>query len=115
MSQTLRNIMPYSIHVRNGNGIITLLITERYQGNHPKIAAISKNVEEIKGMPIFLEMEPVILGLPEPEGNTFFVVEEHIAKHPLVATRRDLLYPGRNICDVDGQLIGCYGLRRTFE
>lgn len=48
-----------------------------------------------------------ILGLPERQPNTFYIVSSDVAHH---ANRRDVIYPGKEVCDIDGSVIGYEGL-----
>ena len=48
-----------------------------------------------------------VIGLPEPEPDTFYIVSSIIAH---AANRKDVLYPGHSHRDSDGNIIACDGL-----
>ena len=48
-----------------------------------------------------------VLGLPERQPNTFYIVSSIVAQH---VNRRDVVSPGRLLRDENGTVIGCEGL-----
>lgn len=59
-------------------------------------------------IPAFVSEYGAVVGLPEPDGATWYIVSAMVRQ--AVPTRRDVLSPGELVRGADGQPIGCRGL-----
>ena len=76
-------------------------------GEVARVTFSTQQVDEIDGIPIFKTVyEPEVVGLPEPEDGTIFVVSSLAAQ---TVKRPDVLAPPKLIRDDDGQVITAGG------
>lgn len=76
-------------------------------GEVARVTFSTQQVDEIDGIPIFKTVyEPEVVGLPEPEDGTIFVVSSLAAQ---TVKRPDVLAPTKLIRDDDGQVIAAGG------
>ena len=52
-----------------------------------------------------------VTGLPDPQVGVIYIVSGMVAT---AASREDVMSPGRPVRDIAGNVIGCYGLRRSL-
>ena len=91
-----------TIVLENGDGLVIPA-----SGEVARVTFSTQQVDEVIGIPIFKTVyEPEVIGLPEPEDGTIFIVSSMAAQ---TAKRRDVLAPTKLIRDDDGQVIAAGG------
>lgn len=76
-------------------------------GEVAQVTFSTQQVDEVNGIPIYKTIyEPKVIGLPEPQAGTIFVVSSLAAK---TVKRPDVLAPTKLIRDDDGQVIAAGG------
>ena len=91
-----------NIVLENGDGLILPA-----SGEVARVTFSTQQVDEVDGIPIYKTIyEPEIIGLPEPEDGTIFIVSSLAAQ---TAKRQDVLAPTKLIRDDDGQVVAAGG------
>ena len=76
-------------------------------GEVARVTFSTQQVDEVDGIPIYKTIyEPEVIGLPEPQDGTIFIVSSLAAQ---TAKRHDVLAPTKLIRDNDGQVIAAGG------
>lgn len=76
-------------------------------GEVARVTFSTQQVDRIDGIPIYKTIyEPEVVGLPEPEDGTIFIVSSMAAQ---TVRRHDVLAPTKLIRDDDGQVIAAGG------
>ena len=91
-----------TIILENGDGLVLPA-----SGEVARVTFSTQQVDEVAGIPIFKTVyEPEVIGLPEPEDGTIFIVSSLAAQ---TVRRQDVLAPTKLIRDDDGQVIAAGG------
>lgn len=91
-----------TIVLENGDDLVL-----HASGEVARVAFSTQQVDEIDGIPIYKTIyEPEIVGLPEPQDGTIFVVSSLTAQ---TIKRPDVLAPTKLIRDDDGQVVAAGG------
>lgn len=73
-----------------------------------RVGTESVQTGEVNGIPVFSTEFGEVIGLPEPQERTVFIVS--LITRQACPGRKDLLIPSHLIRDEDGKIIGCVGL-----
>lgn len=91
-----------TIVIESGNDLVLPA-----SGEVARVTFSTQQVDRIDGIPIYKTIyEPEVVGLPEPEDGTIFIVSSLAAQ---TAKRHDVLAPTKLIRDDDGQVIAAGG------
>ena len=91
-----------TIVLESGDGLVLPA-----SGEVARVTFSTQQVDEVAGIPIYKTIyEPEVVGLPEPEDGTIFIVSSLAAQ---TVKRSDVLAPTKLIRDDDGQVIAAGG------
>lgn len=103
----LINLTPHDIHLYRGNELVE---TVKSCGA-ARVSVRSEVIGEIDGFPISKNFYGEIIGLPEPQPGTYYIVSALVAQ-AAAGRRTDLLVVNDTVRDEKGQIIGCRGFAR---
>jgi hypothetical protein len=101
------NLTPHNLNLLRQDGS-SLDISK--SGSLARVAATSTLVEVVEGVELNATDYGVVIGLPEPDGESIYVVSGLVKGRPGVAERGDVVSPGRLIRGDDGQPRGAAGV-----
>lgn len=91
-----------TIVLENGDDLVL-----HASGEVARVTFSTQQVNEIDGIPIYKTIyEPEVVGLPEPQDGTIFIVSSLAAQ---TVKRPDVLAPTKLIRDDDGQVVAAGG------
>ena len=104
----LINLTPHAITIPTDMGNYEIQpsgeVARMEQHYNPHLLITTDDVHRIS---IETVRQGAIVGLPEPQPSTFYIVSSVVAQQ---ANRRDVVSPGRLLRDDNGNVIGCEGL-----
>lgn len=103
------NLTPHTINVMKGDEVVAQLPSEgiaRAEQKNIHVGCVEINDERI---PILFSVFGVVVDLPEPEPDTYYVVSLATAQAAQRSNRttRDLLITSKPVRNDAGQIIGC--------
>lgn len=99
------NLTPHRITViKEGN----IVLDVPPSGVVPRCSVISEVVFEIDGVPITKNVFGEVVGLPDRQEDTYYIVSALVKN--AVPERDDLLVPVGTVKDDEGRIIGCTSL-----
>jgi hypothetical protein len=104
--KTLLNCTPHAVTI-GGVSITPSGILPRVEIVRTKISDI---ITEAGNFPAYTVASGKLTGLPEPDGDSIFIVSAMVRMHPDVSHRDDLASPGILVRDEAGNIIGADGL-----
>lgn len=103
------NLVPHDVvFVDDENSVIC---TVSPSGMLARVAAQTKVIGSINGIPVTSTEYGDVVGLPDPEEDTIYIVSSMVAKQ--VPDRKDVFIPNESIRDVNGVIIGCKSLGKV--
>ena len=103
----LINLTPHDINLFRGDELVEKVPSSGIA----RVSVRSEKVGEIDGFPISKNFYGEIIGLPEPQPGTFYVVSALVAQ-AAAERRTDLLVVNDTVRNEKGQIIGCRGFAR---
>ena len=103
----LINLTAHDIHLYRGNELVEKVPSSGIA----RVSVRSEIIGEIGGYPISKNFYGEIIGLPEPQPETFYVVSALVAQ-AAAERRTDLLVVNDTVRDEAGRIIGCRGFAR---
>jgi hypothetical protein len=103
------NLTPHAINFVNAES--QPLLTVPASGTIARLSAKTVTVGEFDGIPVTETQYGEIVGLPEPQEGTVYIVSGLVAgqcKH-----RNDIFIPNELVRDSEGNIIGCKSLGRV--
>ena len=100
MSSKIRNFTPHVVSV--------ILSDKRISFASEGVARVSTDtvpMGAIHGIPVIRQTFGEVVGLPDPEQDTYFIVSRLVAQ--AIPLRTDLLVPSQLYRDADGVVVGC--------
>lgn len=109
----MMNLTPHNVDIHGDEGFV---ITVQPSGTLARVAEQRESAtpvqigSDISGLyiPVSRATYGEVTGLPEPDGETIYIVSAQVAQQ--CAGRQDVFYPGPAIRDDQGRQIGCHGL-----
>lgn len=100
------NLTPHEVTVVGADGDIMMRIPA--SGQVARCSATRSIVGKINGIPVTKVVMGEIEGLPEPDGDTVYIVSRVVAE-AAKGKRDDLIIPDDSIRDEEGRIIWCGG------
>lgn len=101
------NLTPHTINLyRNGEMVLAIP-----SSGVARVNVTSQTVGEVNGFPIRQNAYGEVVGLPEPEEGTVYIVSALVAQ--AAKNRADLLIVDDTLRNSEGQIIGCRGFARV--
>ena len=104
-SAKLVNLTPHAVNIVKATGSKMDLAPT---GNIARCSQSNEMVGSINGIAITRQVFGDVVGLPEPQEGTLYVVSRLVAA--ACPERNDLVIPGPLLRDTDGRIVGCDGL-----
>jgi len=101
------NLTPHNLNLLRQDGT-SLDIPKT--GTIARVTSTSTVVEVVEGIELSATEYGEVIGLPEPDGSSIFVVSGLVKGRPGVAERGDVVSPGRLVRGDDGQPRGAAGV-----
>ena len=109
----MTNLTPHNVDIHGDEGFV---ITVQPSGTLARVAEQRESAtpvqigSDISGLyiPVSRATYGEVTGLPEPDGETIYIVSAQVAQQ--CAGRQDVFYPGPAIRDDAGRQVGCHGL-----
>lgn len=108
MKKVIVNLTPHEIHLYRGDELVEKIKSSGIA----RVAVRSEIIGEINGFPISKNFYGEIIGLPDPQPETFYVVSALVAQAAAGLKRTDLLVVNDTVRDKDGRIVGCRGFAR---
>lgn len=99
------NLTPHDVSISMPDGSSKLLPKS---GKEARCDEVSELVGEWEGIPLYVTAYGEVIGLPQVEEGTVFIVSFMV--RAALPHRSDLASPGKLVRDDKGQIIGCKGL-----
>lgn len=100
------NLTPHTINLyRNGEMIMAIP-----SSGVARVSVTSQVIGEVNGFPIKQNVYGEIIDLPDPIGETVYIVSALVAQ--AAKDRTDLLVVNDTVRNENGQIIGCQGFAR---
>jgi len=113
MNKNLVNLTPHTLNILSANGGLVFKLEP--SGNVARVSVFNDPMLDlddksmfVNGVPLFAQSVGDVVGLPEPQEGTFYVVSTLVRN--AVPDRTDVFSPGDLKRDVGGQPVGCIGL-----
>lgn len=103
----LINLTAHDVHLFRGDELVETLKS----CGAARVSVRSEIIGEINGYPISKNFYGEIIGLPEPQPGTFYVVSALVAQ-AAAGRRTDLLVVNDTVRDQEGRIVGCRGFAR---
>ena len=112
-AKNIVNLTPHTINIYGDEGWI---INVSATGSLARVAEVRESAPpvqigtDVSGLyiPVSRATYGEVTGLPEPDGETIYIVSAQVAQQ--CAGRQDVFYPGPAIRDDAGRQVGCHGL-----
>ena len=101
------NLTPHAITFVDEDG--SVLRTIEPSGTLARVSTKTVSIGDIDGIPVTTTEFGEVEGLPEPEGNTVYIVSSLVAQR---VHRWDVFIPNESVRDEHGRIIGCRSLGR---
>lgn len=101
------NLTPHDINLFRGDEFVEKIVSS----GTARVSVRSEIIGQINGFPISKNFYGEIIGLPEPQPGTFYVVSALVAQ-AAAGRRTDLLVVNDTVRDQEGRIIGCRGFAR---
>ena len=101
------NLTPHAINFigEDGNTILTV----EPSGDIARVSVNTVTVGGVDGIPITTSVFGEVVGLPNPQVGTIFIVSSLVAQR---VQREDVFIPNESVRDERGRIIGCRSLGR---
>lgn len=73
-----------------------------------RVASVTKIIGNIQGIPLDTTFFGEVEGLPEYQEGVYYIVSRLVKS--ALPDRKDLLYPGQQVRNENGQVVGCKSL-----
>jgi hypothetical protein len=103
------NLTPHNLNLLRQDGTY-LDIPKTKSGVIARVIATTELVEVVEGVALSSTTYGEVTGLPEPDGESIYVVSGLVKGRPGVDERGDVVSPGRLIRGDDGQPRGAAGV-----
>lgn len=100
------NLTPHDIKVVNDEGNLIVNIT--HEETPARVSSETVQVGDLGGIPVTKTVFGTVTGLPPMEEGTRYIVSRMVAS--AATGRDDLLVPGLQVRNADGQVVGCKSL-----
>lgn len=100
------NLTPHTINLYRGGEMIMAIPSSGVA----RVSVTSQIIGEVCGFPVRRNVYGEIIGLPDPEEGTMYIVSALVAQ--AAKDRRDLLLVDDTVRNAEGQIIGCRGFAR---
>lgn len=102
----LVNLTPHPVKILDGNGEV--IFEAEGCGKPPRAKEVREEIDIVRGIPVNRVYHGGVEGLPEPDGETGYIVSRIIAE--ACPRRTDLYVPDETVRDEQGRIIGCRAL-----
>lgn len=100
------NLTPHDIKVVDNEG--NLIVSVPHEETPARVSSETIQVGDLGGIPVTKTVFGTVTGLPPQEEGTRYIVSRMVAS--AATGREDLLVPGLQVRNADGQVVGCKSL-----
>lgn len=101
------NLTPHAINIVSED--LDVIQTFEPSGNVARVATTTEIIGEVDGVPLSTTVFGEVEGLPQQEDGVFYIVSGLVRS---AQPREDLLVPGLQVRNDQGQVVGCRTLDR---